>query len=272
MREFFPQAKQHIYFDHAANTIPPRTVLEEYFQHISTNLYGNTHSNSTCGLKTQEMILSIKKRLLNYINDFEYEIAFTKNATDSLKYLVYNMDWKDRTIYVHWDNHTSIFGMRQVIENKGGRFISATPEKWNSLLNDDNTSKSIKEMKKAPIFAFLAQSNFSGKRYPVEAWSEKIHRIGGLILLDPSSILMTFQLDFSLSKPDFFILSFYKIFGYPTNLGALFIRSTRKVLIEKEYFGGGSVKSIIYDDPWVILNNQLEDGKYLNICLFSYNL
>ena len=36
-------------------------------------------------------------------------------------------------------------------------------------------------------------------------------------------------------------LSFYKIFGYPTGLGALLVRRDALPLLRKRYFGGGTV-------------------------------
>ena len=38
-------------------------------------------------------------------------------------------------------------------------------------------------------------------------------------------------------------LSYYKIFGYPTGLGALLVRRTARPLLDgKRYFGGGTVE------------------------------
>lgn len=36
-------------------------------------------------------------------------------------------------------------------------------------------------------------------------------------------------------------MSYYKIFGYPTGLGALLVRRGTLALMRKQYFGGGTV-------------------------------
>ena len=74
--------------------------------------------------------------------------------------------------------------------------------------------------------------------------------------LDAASYVSTQRLDLSKYKPEFVALSFYKIFGFPTGVGALVVRkgmpnvsnerwSNSSVdavtLLTKRYFGGGTV-------------------------------
>ncbi len=42
-------------------------------------------------------------------------------------------------------------------------------------------------------------------------------------------------------------LSYYKIFGYPTGLGALLVRKDALKLLSKRYFGGGAVSVSVAD-------------------------
>ena len=61
-------------------------------------------------------------------------------------------------------------------------------------------------------------------------------------LLDAASLVASSSLDLSVCKPDFVAMSFYKIFGYPTGLGALLVRnSSSSLLCARRYFGGGTV-------------------------------
>ena len=43
-------------------------------------------------------------------------------------------------------------------------------------------------------------------------------------------------------------LSYYKIFGYPTGLGALLVRRDVLPLLRKGYFGGGTVAVSLADE------------------------
>jgi hypothetical protein len=44
-----------------------------------------------------------------------------------------------------------------------------------------------------------------------------------------------------LVQPDFVVFSFYKMLGYPTGLGALLVRRRVAHLLNRVYFGGGTV-------------------------------
>jgi molybdenum cofactor sulfurtransferase len=74
------------------------------------------------------------------------------------------------------------------------------------------------------LFAYPAQSNFSGYRYPLE-WISKVQS-GCLdpaqqwyVLLDAAAFVSTTPLNLDVYNPDFVTLSFYKMFGFPTGLG-----------------------------------------------------
>ncbi|XP_023320450.1 molybdenum cofactor sulfurase [Eurytemora carolleeae] len=91
------------------------------------------------------------------------------------------------------------------------------------------------------LFCFPAMSNYNGFKFDLR-WVEKIQENPrNLVLLDTSCFLSTNTIDLSKVKPDFLVLSFYKLFGYPTGLGALIIKKSSTALLKKVYFGGGTV-------------------------------
>jgi molybdenum cofactor sulfurtransferase len=55
-------------------------------------------------------------------------------------------------------------------------------------------------------------------------------------------------------QADFVPISFYKMFGYPTGLGALLVRKDAAALLHKVYFGGGSVDWCTAEDAWHVLS------------------
>lgn len=101
------------------------------------------------------------------------------------------------------------------------------------------------------LFVYSAQCNFSGFKYPLE-WIRDVHAgalsavvdeppTGWYVLLDAASFAPTSKLDLSVFKPDFISLSFYKMFGYPTGIGALLVKNSSSDVLEKMYYGGGTV-------------------------------
>eukprot|EP00897_Mesotaenium_endlicherianum_P001042 jgi/Mesen1/10939/ME000095S10267 len=85
------------------------------------------------------------------------------------------------------------------------------------------------------------------------------------VLLDAAKACASSPPDLTLFPADFVALSFYKIFGYPTGLGALLVRKdAAEVLRGKAYFGGGTVEASIADADFVRRRKRpeewLEDG------------
>lgn len=97
------------------------------------------------------------------------------------------------------------------------------------------------------LFVYSAQCNFSGLKNPLW-WIDSVQNgaLGGEdkwhVLLDGAAFAATNVLDLGLHKPDFVAISFYKMFGYPTGLGALLVRNASAGVLGKSYYGGGTVK------------------------------
>ena len=132
------------------------------------------------------------------------------------------------------------------------------------------------------LFAYPAQSNFSGRKYPL-SWTKDVpsgrvcvtglqHNICGtwLVLLDAASHVSTGPLDLSEHPAHFVALSFYKMFGFPTGLGALLVRTDCAQLLCKEYYGGGTVMATISRERFYIPRPQLHDRCVcMYVCWFN---
>ena len=104
-----------------------------------------------------------------------------------------------------------------------------------------------------------------------------------LWLLDASKLASSSELNLSEKSlcrtPDFVALSFYKMFGYPTGLGALLVRRTAAALLkpQKKFFGGGTLAAAVATEDWCVLRDDsphawLEDGTqhFLGIASLRY--
>jgi molybdenum cofactor sulfurtransferase len=105
---------------------------------------------------------------------------------------------------------------------------------------------------------YPAQSNFNGRRYKhadlVASIQDNTNNNNWYTLLDTASYASTSNLDLSSNStspqplPDFAVVSFYKMFGFPTGLGALLINkkrintTTNLLSTHNTYFGGGNVQ------------------------------
>jgi len=102
------------------------------------------------------------------------------------------------------------------------------------------------------LFAYPAQSNFTGVQHPLE-WITLAQSKGWDVLLDAASFAPTNKLDLSRWHPDFVDISFYKIFGYPTGIGCLIARKKAVEKLHRPWYAGGTIT----------FSSVLGDGHYL---------
>ncbi len=138
------------------------------------------------------------------------------------------------------------------------------------LSSSNSTSLPLKAQGPFHLFAFPAQSNFSGRKYPMN-WALDIPNgklcIAGLcqlggswkVLIDAAAYVSTSSLDLSAFPADFVVISFYKVFGFPTGLGALLVRKDSAHLLQKRFYGGGTVLATVSRSGFHIPRPQLHD-------------
>jgi molybdenum cofactor sulfurtransferase len=112
------------------------------------------------------------------------------------------------------------------------------------------------------LFAFPAQSNFSGVLHPL-SWVEHAHQRGWDVLLDAAAFAPCHGLDLTAVRPDYVSLSFYKMFGYPTGVGALIARKEALARLHRPWFAGGTIAYASVTEPRFDLHEgaeAFEDG------------
>lgn len=181
------------------------------------------------------------------------------------------------------DNHTSVVGMRELARQHGARVVCTNTQNIHvksqsstatehSLSSSPISSRSSSQENQSPyhLFAYPAQSNFSGQKYPL-TWCKDLPSgdicISGLesvpglwlVALDAASYVCTSPLDLTANPAHFVALSFYKMFGYPTGLGALLVRSDCAHLLHKGYYGGGTVLATVSRTGFHLPRPQLHE-------------
>ncbi|KHE80281.1 PLP-dependent transferase [Neurospora crassa] len=110
------------------------------------------------------------------------------------------------------------------------------------------------------LFAYPAQSNFTGVRHPLH-WVPLAQSRGYDVLLDAAAYLPTSRLDLSGDiKPEFIIVSWYKLFGYPTGVGSLIVKRSALAKLRRPWFSGGTVKAVTIGVKWHQLSDRLEEA------------
>ena len=274
------------YLDHAGTTLYARSLVDQVSRDLSSNLFGNPHSQSPSSLLSTHRIDDARTSTLRFFNadPGHFDLIFVQNATAAIKLvaegLAEHARQQERSLWYgyHATAHTSLVGVRELATGGSHCFIDDDEvERWISVRKSISAGHSeASTTKTINLFAYPGQSNLNGRRLPL-SWSghirgeqEKGKEQETYVLLDASALVTTAQLDLSdhLKAPDYVALSTYKIFGYP-DLGCLIVRkSCGKVLTQRRYFGGGTVDMVVNgqqrqdwhatkQDP---LHEALEDG------------
>ncbi|XP_016368058.1 molybdenum cofactor sulfurase-like [Sinocyclocheilus rhinocerous] len=90
------------------------------------------------------------------------------------------------------------------------------------------------------------------------------HRGRWFVLLDAACFVSCSPLDLSQYPADFVPISFYKMFGFPTGLGALLVRNEAAEVLRKTYFGGGTAAAYLVAENYFVpkpnVVSRFEDG------------
>ncbi|KAI8767171.1 molybdenum cofactor sulfurase, partial [Biomphalaria glabrata] len=307
-----------VYVDHAGATLYSSSQVDAVHHDLMSHLYGNPHSHNASSKLSTDTIDQIRYKVLKFFktNPEEYNLIFTSGCTASLRivadcftFSTEKEDSQSAGVFCYLeDNHTSVQGMREVVAGRcQGIYCLDENEMTTALTNQTPTSVNHAETQEnsssvdsdhyptssataQSLFAYPAQSNFSGKKHPLK-WIKHIQEKGlnlpgrsssrsekWFVVLDAAAYVSTSELNLSITKPDFVTVSFYKIFGYPTGLGALLVSKRAAGTLRKTYFGGGTVAMSTAKERfhafWKSLPERFEDGTlpFLNIISLKHGL
>lgn len=264
----------HVYVDYTGGGLYAESQLREHMQMLVSGVYGNPHSTNPTSLAMTEVDERARRFVLQYFNadPDEYLLIFTANASGALRLVGESYPFETNGQFLlTFDNHNSVNGIREFAGGKGA------PVTYSPLLPD--TLRIDEEQLRANLnraipggnnlFAYPAQSNYSGVQHPLE-YIEIAHQHGWDVLLDSAAFAPTNRLDLSVYKPDFVSLSFYKIFGFPTGIGALIARRDTLRKLRRPWFAGGTIRMVsVQGRGFYRQENEMafEDGTidYLNI-------
>ncbi|XP_063156385.1 molybdenum cofactor sulfurase isoform X3 [Candoia aspera] len=286
----FPRLGEITYLDHAGAALYPESLLKAFTDDLSTNVYGNPHSQNISSKLTYDTIEHVRFRILQHFNATveDYTVIFTSGSTASFKLIAEAFPWIPETLeepgsrfcYLT-DNHTSVVGMRVITATKNVLFVPVKPK---DILSGANVVEAKDNNCRTPhLFCYPAQSNFSGTKYPL-AWIEEIQcgklcpiQVEGkwFVLLDAASYVSTSPLDLSIHQADFIPLSFYKLFGFPTGIGALLVKNEIASCLRKAYFGGGTAAAYLAEEdfysPRQSVAERFEDGTVSFLDIIALN-
>lgn len=266
-------AQNQVYLDYTGGGLYAESQLEKHFQLLRQHVYGNPHSANPTSLAMTDLVEGTRDFVLNYFNAGEdYICIFTANASGALKHVGESYPFGPGGHYLlTFDNHNSVNGIREFAKGRGAQFTYLPLTTPDLRIDRTKLEELLDTIDPAfpHLFAFPAQSNFSGVKHPL-AYVDLAHSKGWDVLLDAAAFVPTNRLDLQAVQPDFVTMSFYKMFGYPTGIGALLLHKRAYGKLQRPWFAGGTVNFASVQGEGHYLNPTeaaFEDGTvdYLNI-------
>jgi selenocysteine lyase/cysteine desulfurase len=254
----------HTYLDYAGAGLPADGQLSAHALRIRGNCFGNPHSASPASVSATELVERTRARILAFFNASpeEYAVVFTPNATGACRLVgeAYAFG-PERRLVLTLDNHNSVNGIREFARGRGAA-TEYVPMRGPDLRIATGDVRAALGGGRGGLFAFPAQSNFTGVQHPME-WIGLAHENGYDVLLDAAAYVPTNRLDLGRVHPDFVPVSWYKMFGYPTGVGCLIARREALARLRRPWFAGGTIQAVSALGDWHVLTRDetaFEDG------------
>lgn len=238
------RASGQIYLDYTGAGLAAASQVRAHAELLTTTVLGNPHSGSPTSMATTALVERTRDAVRAWFNaGDEYVVVFTANATGALKLVAESFPFGPQSaLLLAADNHNSVNGIREFAAAQGTRVEYTSLTVPDLRLDRADVARRLAGRRGTHprLFAFPAQSNFSGVRHPLDLVAEA-QAEGWRVLLDAAAFVPTSALDLRAVTPDFVAVSFYKMFGYPTGVGCLLARRTALDELRRPWFAGGTV-------------------------------
>lgn len=264
----------HVYLDYTGGGLHSMSQVREHGEMLGGELLGNPHSRNPTSMAATERVERVRRLVLEHFgaDPDEYCVVFTQNASGALKHVGESYPFGPGSrLLMTFDNHNSVNGIREFAREKGASVAYVPVLDGELRLDEEEMRRELgRSAEGVPrLFAYPAQSNFSGVRHPLE-WIGEAQAAGWDVLLDSAAFVPTKRLDLGRWRPEFATVSFYKMFGFPTGVGCLLARREALGKLRRPWFAGGTITiASVQGDGHFHHDNEaaFEDGTldYLNL-------
>lgn len=259
------------YVDYMGGSLYPSSLIHTHSAFLNNNVLGNTHSisnssalSATCADEARAAVLSFFRA------SSEYTVVFTNNTTGALKLVGESYPFTSESAYVlAVDSHNSVHGIREFAIRAEAKVCYIESTANGGLV--ESTAKTIlthnkpQFLRNAPsLFALTGQSNVSNSKSPISL-IEFASSMGYNTILDAAALAPSSAISLcDMPQLDAMTISFYKMFGFPTGIGALIAKKSFLAQLKRPWFSGGTVDLVQVPGLLVTrasdMHQQFEDG------------
>ncbi|MFE2883898.1 aminotransferase class V-fold PLP-dependent enzyme [Streptomyces sp. NPDC059272] len=259
-------AEGHTYLDCTGAGLAPTSLVRASAERITGGVFGNPHSESPASRASGDLLAGARAAVLRHFSadPAEYAVVFTANATAALRLIGESYPFAPGgRLVMLLDNHNSVNGLREYARAAGAKTEYVPVQGPELAIDEDRLHTALTaRRRRRGLLAYPAQSNFTGVRHSLD-WIATAQEHGYDVLLDAAASVPTNPLDLSRHHPDFTVVSWYKVFGYPTGIGSLIVRREALARLRRPWFSGGTIYAASAQAQWHVLADgeaAFEDG------------
>lgn len=234
-----------VYLDYTGAGLYGDSQLRRHLALLGEAVLGNPHSENPTSRAAAVLAERARRHVLEYFgaSPEDYCVVFTANASGALKLVGESYPFgPGGRFLLTFDNHNSVNGIREYARARGAEttYVPVVPPDLRVDAGAVRDQLARPSGEGSRLFAYPAQSNFSGVQHDL-GWIAEAQAHGWDVLLDAAAFVPTNRLDLGRWRPDYVVMSFYKMFGYPTGVGALLARWPALSKLRRPWFAGGTI-------------------------------
>ena len=195
------------YLDYTGAALYPASLVRRDARRLLAAVRGNPHAASGPSLASTAVIERARMLTLQFVgaDPDQYEVVFTANASGAIRAIAEAFPFgRHSRLVLTADNHNSVNGLAWPARRARAR-VTLMP--LADSLRGADPLPALPRANAPSLFAYPAQSNFSGVRHPL-GWVEAAQARGYRVLLDAASFAPGARLDLAATPADFVALSF----------------------------------------------------------------
>ncbi len=232
------KGKPHHYLDSTATSQKPQAVIDavsDFYSECNANVHRGIYDLSEAATERFE---EARQKVAGFFNAKTKETIFTRNATESLNLVARawgdeNVKAGDRILVSEMEHHSNIVPWQMLARRKQAQleFVKVTAE---GELDANDLEEKLSQSPK--IVSLTNCSNVLGTFNDVEQIGRKVHRHGGILVVDAAQGAAHLKLDVKKMDCDFMAVSGHKMLA-PSGIGVLY--GKKELLLEMPPFLGG---------------------------------
>jgi len=241
MFDHIDAAKPLVYFDNAATTFKPRSVIDAVVRYYTTSSVNIHRGDYDLSYQVSEEYETARKAVARFIHAEEREVVFTSGASASLNLVAYGYGRKflkkgDVILSSEAEHASNILPWFKCAEETGAivEYIKLTEE---GELTIENFRAAMHD--KVKVVAVANITNVLGFIAPITEMAKITHEYGAIISVDGAQSAPHIPTDVKAWDIDFLSFSAHKMCG-PTGVGILFGKYEHLLAMDPFMLGGGS--------------------------------